>query len=48
MMGKIIGIALVGLTQFILWVILSLTLTTVLNQTVLKDMRKDSEEQKKI
>ena len=46
MMGKIIGIALVGLTQFILWVILSLTLTTVLNQTVLKDMRKDSEEQK--
>ena len=29
MMGKIIGIALVGLTQFLLWVILTLTLTTV-------------------
>ena len=28
MMGKIIGIALVGLTQFLLWVILTLTLVT--------------------
>jgi ABC-2 type transport system permease protein len=29
MMGKIIGVALVGLTQFLLWVILTFTLTTV-------------------
>ncbi|MBL7923913.1 MAG: ABC transporter permease [Bacteroidia bacterium] len=29
MMGKIIGIALVGLTQFLLWIVLTLTLTTV-------------------
>ncbi len=29
MMGKIIGIALVGLTQFILWIILTLTISTV-------------------
>lgn len=29
MMGKIIGIALVGLTQFILWIVLTLTISTV-------------------
>ncbi|MBC7410876.1 MAG: ABC transporter permease [Bacteroidia bacterium] len=29
MMGKIIGVALVGLTQFMLWVVLTFTLTTV-------------------
>ncbi|HEX5001336.1 MAG TPA: ABC transporter permease [Bacteroidia bacterium] len=29
MMGKIIGIALVGLTQFILWIVLTLTLSSV-------------------
>lgn len=29
MMGKIIGIALVGLTQFLLWIILTFTLTTI-------------------
>ncbi|WP_113635876.1 ABC transporter permease [Nubsella zeaxanthinifaciens] len=29
MMGKIIGIALVGLTQFMLWIVLTLTISTV-------------------
>lgn len=38
MMGKIIGIMFVGLTQFIIWVLLSLTLTTTLSLTVFPDM----------
>jgi ABC-2 type transport system permease protein len=29
MMGKIVGIAMVGLTQFILWIVLTLTISTV-------------------
>ncbi|MBY0543419.1 MAG: ABC transporter permease [Sphingobacteriaceae bacterium] len=36
MMGKIIGIALVGLTQFILWIVLTFTITTIAT-TVLMD-----------
>lgn len=36
MMGKIIGVALVGLTQFMLWVVLTLALVTVF-QTVMPD-----------
>ena len=35
MMGKIIGVALVGITQFLIWVILSTTLTTVASTMVL-------------
>ena len=38
MMGKIIGIMFVGLTQFIIWVMLSLALTTTLSLTVFPDM----------
>ena len=38
MMGKIIGIMFVGLTQFLIWVLLSITLTTVLSATVFPDM----------
>lgn len=34
MMGKIIGLALVGLTQFLLWIILSSILMLVLNLTI--------------
>lgn len=37
MMGKIIGIGLVGLTQFLLWIILSLSLTAVASKVLLKD-----------
>lgn len=38
MMGKIVGIALVGLTQFLLWVILTTTLYSIANATILKDI----------
>ncbi len=34
MMGKIIGIALVGITQFLLWVVLSLTVSTVISHSL--------------
>lgn len=37
MMGKIIGIALVGLTQFLLWVVLTATLYTTFLNTVVKE-----------
>ena len=37
MMGKIIGIGLVGLTQFLLWIILSAGLMTVATQIIFKD-----------
>lgn len=37
MMGKIIGIALVGLTQFILWIVLTLSITTAAQTFILKD-----------
>jgi ABC-2 type transport system permease protein len=38
MMGKIIGVAFVGLTQFLLWVILTTTLYSVAGVTLLKDI----------
>ncbi len=38
MMGKIIGVALVGLTQFLLWVILTTTLYGVASVTILKNV----------
>ena len=34
MMGKIIGIALVGLTQFLLWIVLTLTITTIASKVI--------------
>ncbi len=37
MMGKIIGIALVGLTQFFIWIILTAGIVMVVKATVLKD-----------
>ena len=37
MIGKIIGIGLVGLTQFLLWIILSLSLTALASNVLLKD-----------
>jgi len=37
MMGKIIGIALVGLTQFLIWVMLITAGTVIVRSTVLKD-----------
>lgn len=38
MMGKIVGIALVGLTQFILWIVLTFGIYTVAQLTILKDV----------
>jgi ABC-type Na+ efflux pump permease subunit len=35
MMGKIIGIALVGLTQFLIWIFLTVAIVTVLKTTIL-------------
>ena len=37
MMGKIVGIAFVGFTQFILWIIITTTLTTVASAVLLQD-----------
>ncbi len=37
MMGKIIGIALVGLTQFLIWIILTVGMVAVVKTVVLKD-----------
>lgn len=38
MMGKIIGVAFVGLTQFLLWVILTFTLYSIATVTILKNV----------
>jgi ABC-2 type transport system permease protein len=37
MLGKILGVALVGLTQFILWIILTLVLQTAITKFLFKD-----------
>lgn len=39
MMGKIIGIALVGLTQFLLWILLSVVFVTAITQATGADMQ---------
>jgi len=36
MMGKIIGIALVGLTQFLIWIFLTMAIVTILKTTILQ------------
>jgi len=41
MMGKIIGVAFVGVTQFVIWILLTVVLTTVVSATLLKDITKD-------
>ncbi len=46
MMGKIIGVALVGLTQFLLWVILTATLYGVATVTILKNIDMNQIQQK--
>lgn len=44
MMGKIIGVALVGLTQFILWIFLTVSLTALATTALSSKMPKDSEQ----
>ncbi|MBA3970959.1 MAG: ABC transporter permease [Bacteroidetes bacterium] len=46
MMGKIIGVALVGLTQFLLWVILSTTLYGIASATLLRNVDMQQIQQK--
>ena len=41
MIGKILGVALVGLTQFLIWIIFSFILTTFVSAIFLKDIVKD-------
>lgn len=45
MLGKIIGIGLVGLTQFLLWIILSSTLMGLGAKALMKDQNSDKTEQ---
>ncbi len=42
MLGKIIGVALVGLTQFILWIVLTLIYITTVNSIFFKDQIADT------
>ncbi len=44
MMGKIIGVALVGLTQFVLWIFLTISLTSVASAVLSAKMPKDSKQ----
>jgi ABC-2 type transport system permease protein len=41
MLGKILGIALVGLTQFILWVVLTISIQTIVTSIIFKDVLAD-------
>lgn len=45
MLGKIIGIALVGLTQFILWIVLTIVIQTVTMNVLFKDQIADTAKQ---
>src|ERR1051325_2724257 len=45
MMGKIVGIAMVGLTQFLLWIILTIGITSYVSGTFLKDKMATQKEQ---
>jgi len=44
MMGKIIGVALVGLTQFVLWIFLTVSLTALATTVLSSKMPKDSQQ----
>ena len=46
MMGKIIGVALVGLTQFVLWLSLTFAITSILQTTLLKGVNDKVADQK--
>lgn len=43
MMGKIVGVALVGLTQFLLWVVLTLLIVTVFQASMPETMKKSQD-----
>jgi ABC-2 type transport system permease protein len=52
MMGKIIGVALVGLTQFVLWILLTISLTSaataILNRQLPEDAKEITQEMGKV
>lgn len=41
MLGKILGVALVGLTQFVLWIVLTVTISSTLSSVLFKDAMAD-------
>lgn len=45
MMGKIIGIALVGLTQFVLWIILTMGIVTIAQTSFMPEIKKAATQQ---
>ena len=45
MMGKVVGVALVGLTQFLAWILLTLILVTVAQTVFLTDLTKEALQQ---
>lgn len=45
MMGKIIGVALVGLAQFFIWAVLTMVLSSVISATVMKQFTTDFQKQ---
>ena len=45
MLGKIIGVAMVGLTQFLLWIVLTLVISTFVTGVLLKDQISDKAKQ---
>ncbi len=42
MIGKILGVALVGVTQFLIWIVLTTILTTVVSTTLIKNITSDA------
>ena len=45
LMGKVVGVALVGLTQFLAWIVLTLILVTVVQSAFLPDITKEALQQ---
>lgn len=48
MLGKIIGVGLVGLTQFLLWIVLTLALSTFAGSVMMKGMKAKTEQASQI
>jgi ABC-2 type transport system permease protein len=46
MIGKILGVALVGVTQFVIWIILTTVLTTIISSTLIKSITSDAAHKK--
>jgi ABC-2 type transport system permease protein len=44
MLGKIVGVGLVGLTQFVLWIVLTLSLSTIASSVLVNNVKAKSEQ----